>query len=164
MGLLLLLFIVLPAVELGILMKLGQIVGLGPTIGLIVLTGIVGASLARSQGLAVFAKLQAEIQGGRLPADSMLDGLMILVAGALLVTPGVLTDLFGFLCLLPAFRALVKREIGRRIERAVEEQRLQVHVSGFDETFQGFDDRGPEMIDITDAARRVDRPHDQTEH
>lgn len=163
MGLLLLLFIVLPAVELGILMKLGQIVGLGPTIGLIVLTGLVGASLARSQGLAVFAKLQAEIQGGRLPADSMLDGLMILVAGALLVTPGVLTDIFGFLCLVPAFRALVKREIGRRIERAVEEQRLEVHVSGFDETFQVFDDRGPEMIDITDAARRVDRPHDRTE-
>ena len=130
MGRLLLLFIVLPAVELGLLIELGQRIGTLETLALIVVTGIVGASMARSQGLSLLSRVREQISAGEMPADSLLDGLMILIASALLVTPGVLTDAFGFRCLMPAFRALIKRELVRRFRRAVEENRVQMSVQG----------------------------------
>jgi UPF0716 protein FxsA len=123
---LLLLFVVLPAVELALLIELGGRIGTPATLGLIVVTGMVGASLARHQGLGVLRRLQEESQAGRLPAGSLVDGVLILVAAALLVTPGILTDAFGFLCLVPGFRSLAKRELRRRFERAVRDQRLDV--------------------------------------
>jgi len=104
MGRLLLLFILLPAAELALLIEFGSRFGTLHTLILIVLTGIVGASLARSQGLGVMGEIQQEVAAGRLPTNSLVDGVIILVAAALLVTPGILTDAFGFLCLLPAFR------------------------------------------------------------
>ncbi len=130
MGRLLLLFIVLPAVELGLLIELGRRIGTLETLALIVVTGIVGASMARSQGLSLLSRVREQISAGEMPADSLLDGLMILIASALLVTPGVFTDAFGFLCLIPAFRALLKRELVRRFRRAVEENRVQLSVEG----------------------------------
>ncbi len=129
LGWLLLLFVVLPAVELGLLIEVGGRFGTGATVALIVVTGVVGASLARRQGLGVIGVLQRETAVDRLPAGSLVDGVIILLAGALLVTPGILTDAFGFLCLVPAFRQRVKRVLLRRLERAAEAGRLQVHVS-----------------------------------
>ncbi len=128
MGRLLLLFIVLPAVELALLIEIGRRIGTLETLGLIVVTGAVGAVMARSQGLRVLSRVREEISAGAMPASSLLDGVLILVAAALLVTPGVLTDAFGFLCLVPGFRTLVKREAVRRIERAIAEGRVQVSV------------------------------------
>jgi len=123
---LLLLFVVLPAVELALLIEVGGRIGTAATLGLIAATGVVGASLARRQGLGVLRHLQREVDAGRLPAGSLVDGALILVAGALLVTPGILTDGFGFLCLVPAFRALLKSALHRRFERAVREGRVQM--------------------------------------
>ncbi len=74
------------------------------------------------------ARVREEISAGQMPTDSLLDGVMILVASALLVTPGVLTDAFGFVCLVPGFRDLMKRAIVRRIRRAIEDGRLQTSV------------------------------------
>jgi len=96
MARLLLLFIVVPIVELGLLLKLGEWMGALPTLGLIIATGALGAYLARRQGLGVLRRAQAETEAGRLPAGELLEGLLILVAGAVLMTPGVLTDAFGF--------------------------------------------------------------------
>ncbi len=129
MARLLLLFVVLPAVELSLLIELGSRIGTAATLGLIVVTGMVGASLARRQGLAVLGHLQSEVAAGQLPAGSLVDGVLILLAAALLVTPGIVTDAVGFLCLVPAFRSLAKRELLRRLERAVRERRLHVSVS-----------------------------------
>ena len=126
MGILLFLFIAVPAVELILLLELGRLVGVFETVALIVLTGVVGASLARSQGLRVLSEAQRELAQGRMPADSLVDGLMILIAGALLVTPGVLNDGFGFLCLIPVFRAGVKRQLRQRLKRALEDGRVQM--------------------------------------
>lgn len=126
MGWLLLLFIALPAAELALLIEIGSRIGTFPTIGLIVATGVAGAAMARSQGLRVLQRVREEMSAGQMPADSLLDAVMILVASALLVTPGVLTDVFGFLCLVPGFRGLVKRGIVRRIRRAIEEGRVQM--------------------------------------
>ena len=126
MGRLLLLFIALPAIELALLIEIGQRIGTLETLALIVVTGIVGATMARSQGLRVIARVQEQLGRGEMPADSLVDGLMILIASALLVTPGILTDAFGFLCLIPGFRAVVKREVVRRFERAVLENRVHI--------------------------------------
>ena len=128
MGRLLLLFVVLPAVELALLIELGSRFGTLHTLALIVLTGVFGASLARGQGLSVLRQIQAEVAAGQLPAASLVDAAIILVAAALLVTPGVLTDGFGFLCLIPAFRGVVKRILWRRLEDSVRQNRVHVDV------------------------------------
>ncbi len=127
MGKLLLLFIVVPAVELALLIQVGVRIGTVNTLALIVLTGIVGASLARWQGLGVLRRMQQETAAGRLPTGSIFDGVIILIAGALLITPGILTDAVGFACLVPGTRALMKSYLRRRIEHAVRAGR--VHVS-----------------------------------
>ena len=85
-------------VELYLLIMLGARIGAMPTIGLIVLTGIVGASLARQQGLSVLAKIQREMATGIPPTKELVEGALILVGGLVLLTPGILTDIFGFSC------------------------------------------------------------------
>lgn len=129
---LLLLFVVLPAVELALLIQLGKRIGTFETLALIVATGLVGASLARAQGLRVLAQLQSEAQAGRMPAEPIIDGAIILVAGALLVTPGVLTDAFGFACLIPGTRQWIKRLARQSFERAVASGRVVVGGAGFE--------------------------------
>ncbi len=108
---LLLLFTVVPVVELGLLVQLGRYVGLAATIGIVLLTGIIGASLARWQGLATLRRVQADMAEGRAPTGSLVDGLLILVAGAVLLTPGLITDAVGFLLLIPPTRAAVRRTL-----------------------------------------------------
>ena len=131
MGRLLLLFIVVPAVELGLLIQVGIYLGTWPTLALIVFTGILGAYLARLQGLSVLRRAQEQMARGELPAGSLADGVMILVAGALLMTPGILTDAVGFSLLVPSFRNRIKAVVLARYRKAVEDNRVRVHVSGF---------------------------------
>ncbi len=119
MALLALLFIVVPAIELALLIEVGSVIGGLNTFVLIVITGMVGAYLAKRQGLDVLKKVQSETASGRLPAGSLVDGAILLVASALLVTPGILTDVVGFACLIPAFRALVKGALKRKFEAAL---------------------------------------------
>ena len=130
MGKLLLLFIVVPTIELILLLKIGSLIGILPTVAVILITGVLGAGLARIQGLSVLGQLQAEMGTGRLPAGPMVDGAIILVAAALLMTPGFLTDVFGFLCLIPATRTMMKRLVWARFERAVKRGNLNIYVSG----------------------------------
>jgi UPF0716 protein FxsA len=120
MGKLLLLFILVPAVELVLLIELGGRIGTMATLALIVLTGALGASLARWQGLGVVRTMKSELAAGRIPAYSIVDGVIILLAGALLMTPGFLTDIVGFLCLVPGVRHVVKRMLWRRLEVVVQ--------------------------------------------
>ena len=152
MGKLLLLFIIVPAVELGLLIQVGNLLGVWPTLALIVFTGIVGAYLARLQGLSVLMRAQEQMNRGELPAGSLADGVMILVAAALLMTPGILTDAVGISLLVPAFRNRIKDVVLARFQKAVEENRVQVHVSGM-----GFDsDEGP-IVDVQPESFEPDR-------
>ncbi len=128
MGKLLALFIVVPAVELYLLIKLGGFIGVLATVGIIVVTGALGAFLARSQGLGVLRDVQQELARGGLPTSSLADGVMILIAAALLVTPGFLTDVVGFLCLVPGFRSIVKKLAISRLKRAIQDGRTGVFV------------------------------------
>jgi len=150
---LLLLFIVVPAVELALLIEVGNRIGTLNTIALIVVTGAIGASLANQQGLQTLRSIQEDTARGELPANAMIDGVIILIAGALLITPGVLTDVVGFLCLIPAARNAVKRHLQRRFERAVAEQRIHVVTNVYDARGER-----PPMIDVTPDPREPRPP------
>jgi UPF0716 protein FxsA len=116
---LIVLFIAVPLTELMLLIWVGGEIGTLATIGIVVFTGILGASLARSEGLATWQRFQTRLATGKLPHEDLVDGLLILIAGAVLLTPGFLTDVAGFLLLVPAARAVVRRSITRRLMRRV---------------------------------------------
>lgn len=105
---LVLLFTVLPVVELYLLIQLGTYTSSLFAIGVVVLTGVIGANLARWQGLQAYARVQKEMASGQMPGDSLVDGLMIFAAGIVLITPGILTDLLGFCLLIPPIRKILK--------------------------------------------------------
>ncbi|WP_434049406.1 FxsA family protein [Marinobacter salarius] len=104
MGIFLFLFIVMPIVEMTILIKVGTMIGALNTIGLVLLTAIIGAALLRQQGLATLLKANQRLNSGELPAKEVAEGLILAVGGALLLTPGFVTDTIGFLCLIPGTR------------------------------------------------------------
>lgn len=124
MGRLLLLFILVPIAELALLVEMGKRVGFPATLGLIIFTGVLGAWLARQQGLGVLSKIRLELDQGRLPTGHLVDGALILVAGAVLMTPGILTDALGFFCLIPPGRKLLKDYLGRRFEGAIKSGKI----------------------------------------
>jgi UPF0716 protein FxsA len=103
---LLLLFTIVPVVEFYVLIKAGQAIGTMNTVALVILTGIVGASFARSQGTQIISKIRAQLNRGQLPGRDLLQGVMILAGGILLVTPGFITDLVGLSLLFPLTRKL----------------------------------------------------------
>lgn len=108
---LLILFTVVPLVEITLLVRLAERITWPWTILLVLATGVIGAWLARREGVKAWRRVHENVSQGAEPTDAMLDGLMILIAGALLVTPGVLTDVVGFLFLIPPCRAVVKRRL-----------------------------------------------------
>ena len=105
---LIILFTVVPLIELALLIELGQQIGLGNTIIIVVLTGFIGAALARSEGFGVLQRIQSELNQGQIPADSLFDGALILAGALLLLTPGLVTDVIGFVLLVPPSRKRLK--------------------------------------------------------
>ncbi|MFP4644158.1 MAG: FxsA family protein [Spirochaetales bacterium] len=116
-GKLLLLFTVVPLIELYLLILIGQAIGAGPTVLIVLLTGAVGASLARMQGFSVWVKINREMNVGRFPGNELIDAVLVLAAGVTLLTPGVVTDVVGFLLLIPITRAPIREFIKRRFRR-----------------------------------------------
>ncbi|HBW16590.1 MAG TPA: exlusion protein FxsA [Desulfovibrio sp.] len=108
-----LLFALVPFLELYLLVQVGTVIGAAPTILLVILTAVVGAWLARTQGLGVMARVQNDLARGIMPGQALIDGFCILLAGLLLLTPGFLTDVVGLLLLLPPFRALLASRLQR---------------------------------------------------
>lgn len=109
---LLILFITVPLIELFLFAKIGSKIGLPATLVVIIITGALGAWLTKIQGLRTYAKFQRASAEGRLPHNEVIDGLIILVAGAVLLTPGFLTDAVGFSLLVPPIRAVVRNWLG----------------------------------------------------
>ncbi len=106
---LLLLFTVIPLAELWLLLEMSKVTSAALTFGLVLATGFIGAALARRQGWQTWRQIQEQMANGQVPTSALLDGLMILIAGAVLITPGVLTDVFGFLLLIPPVRKAIKK-------------------------------------------------------
>lgn len=113
MPLLILLFIVVPLVELFVIIEVGQAIGVWPTIALLFLDSILGAMLLRSQGRAVWRRFNEALATGRVPHREVFDGAMVIFGGALLLTPGFVTDIVGLLLLIPPSRALIRRFLSR---------------------------------------------------
>ncbi len=104
-------FLIIPIVEIYFLITIGSVIGVGLTIALIVLTAMLGAILVRAQGFSTFARVQGQLAKGEIPAVEILEGLFLLVAGALLLTPGFVTDAIGFACLTPPLRRWIIRRM-----------------------------------------------------
>jgi UPF0716 protein FxsA len=113
------LFIGVPFAEIYVLLQVGQTIGPVNTIGLLILISVVGAWLAKREGLGVLRRMQRSIDSGRVPGAELVDGFLILLAGALMLTPGFLTDILAILLLLPPVRAVVRRELRRRVARRI---------------------------------------------
>ncbi|MFC2071853.1 FxsA family protein [Chloroflexota bacterium] len=122
---LILLFVFTPLVELGILVYLGTLMGVLYTILIVVTTGIIGAFLAKTQGLATFSRIRSNIERGVLPAEELFHGVLILIGGLLLITPGLITDLAGFAMLIPRMRKVAAKWLRGLIERKI--QRREIH-------------------------------------
>lgn len=116
-GLLFLAFLVVPFLELFVILKVGSALGALNTIGLLVLVSVVGAWLVKREGVAVVGRAQARIQAGGVPAKELIDGVLILFAGALLLTPGFLTDVVGVLLLMPPVRAGLRASTTNALRR-----------------------------------------------
>ena len=126
LGRLALLFVVVPILELMLLIEMGQWVGIMPTLALVVATGIGGAALARAEGLRVVFQFQKELAQGKLPGQAMLDGASVLIGGAFLLTPGVLTDFVGFALLFPLTRRWIQRRVKARLEGQIKDGTVRV--------------------------------------
>ena len=123
-GRLLFLFIVVPLVDLFLLLWISKHTGLLATIGLVIITGVIGASLARRQGSFVKQQIKDRLSQQQMPTDLLSDGAMIMFAAGLLLTPGLLTDLLGFSLLMPAVRAFYKRIVADKFKSSIQVQQF----------------------------------------
>jgi UPF0716 protein FxsA len=117
------LFFIIPLVEMIILIEVGSMIGPLPTVGLVVLTAICGVWLLRLEGVATLTRVQEKLQRGEIPESELLEGIMLIIGGALLLTPGFATDIVGFVCLLPGLR----RPLAARIIRSTSFSQFQMH-------------------------------------
>lgn len=135
-----LLFTLLPALELAILIKVGAHIGAINTMMIIVVTGVTGAYLARFQGFLVLNKIQTSLNQGIMPSSDLMDGLMILVGGIVLLTPGFVTDILGLFLLIPFTRNLIKFLVKNKFETMLKNgQVIKVSPFGNNKNYQDID-------------------------
>jgi UPF0716 protein FxsA len=114
---LILIFIVLPIAELYVIIKVGEAIGVLPTIALLIVDSFLGAALLRSQGRAAWGRFNQALAEGRVPAREVFDGAMVILGGAFLITPGFITDVIGLLLLIPPSRAIFRGAVARMARR-----------------------------------------------
>ncbi|WP_018248232.1 FxsA family protein [Orenia marismortui] len=124
---LLLLFTLIPMIELSLLIRIGSYMGLLPTLFLVAVTGVIGVSLAREQGFLVVSKIRKSLDSGKLPADSLIEGLLILIGGVMLLTPGLLTDISGFLLIIPLSRRIVRGLVKNKFKNHIHYHQSSVY-------------------------------------
>jgi UPF0716 protein FxsA len=116
---LIVLFIVVPLAELYVIIKVGEAIGVAPTLALLLADSVLGAMLLRHQGRAVWRRFNEALGAGRMPHREVMDGVLVIFGGAFLLTPGFLTDIVGVVLLVPPTRSLVRRLLVRRLTRRV---------------------------------------------
>jgi UPF0716 protein FxsA len=161
--LLILLFIVVPIVELYVIIQVGAAIGVLPTIALLVADSILGSMLLRSQGRAVWRRFSDALAEHRAPTREVLDGVLVIFGGAFLLTPGFVTDVFGLVLLLPPTRAIIRRVLVRSALRGALAGRVIISTSnwaggrsGTDATDGTQEPFGPPPYDITGTATEID--------
>lgn len=163
MGIFLLLFIILPIVEMTILIKVGTMIGALNTIGLVLLTAVIGAALLRQQGFATLLRANERLNSGELPAKEVAEGLILAVGGALLLTPGFVTDTVGFLCLFPGTRHFLAAQALKKLVVSSQSQGFQFTMRTGD-PFQGgrSPGRNDDIIE-GEYTDETERDHDRIE-
>jgi UPF0716 protein FxsA len=150
MPLVFLLFVIVPITEIALFIEVGDVIGLWPTLGIVIATAFLGTGLLRAQGLAAFARAQATMADGRVPVEEVVHGFCLVIAGALLLTPGFLTDAVGFALFLPPVRLALGRAALRWFSK---HGTMHVHTSS------GVPDpryRAPDIVE--GEAEEIDQP------
>lgn len=129
-GILVFLFTVIPALEIFLLFKIGAQIGGFNTVFIVIATGIIGASLAKSQGLSILMKIQNEVNKGGVPGNAIIQGLMVFAGGLLLLTPGFMTDIFGFSLVMPGPRHLLMFWVKKLVVKAMQNGNLNFQSFG----------------------------------
>ena len=150
------LFVVVPAIEIFVLLQIGSWLGLWPTLGIIVVTALIGAWLTKHQGLFAVREVQRAMLTGKRIGGSLLEAALILVAGVVMLTPGFVTDVFGLALLLPPTRRVVARSLRASLERRIARGDVMVFPMGgrgfggrrADRRDHGDDDGRPPVIDV----------------
>jgi UPF0716 protein FxsA len=130
-GILLALFVGVPLLDTITLVIVGRALGFWPTVAIVILSGVIGAQLARRQGLSVWRSLQADLAAGRMPAQGLMDCVLILIAGGMMIAPGFLTDVAALLLLLPPVRSPIKRWARCRLEKMLQQGMLRIRPAGW---------------------------------
>jgi UPF0716 protein FxsA len=158
MPILLLLFIALPIAELYVIIQIGGAIGVLPTLAILVADSVIGAALARSQSRAAWERFNRALAEGRVPGREVFDGAMIILGGALLLTPGFITDVFGLLLLLPPTRALLRRFLSRTVAKRAG---FAWRVTSFGSARRGGPPPRRPGYDYEGSAREVNQPPDE---
>ncbi len=124
---LILLFTVTPVVELFLLLHLAKVTSVWTTIGIVLFTGILGAYLSKNQGRLIISKIRMEVNEGRMPGEQLINGLCVLIGGALLLTPGIITDILGFSLVIPGTREILKSVIKAHLNKMVDNNSIEIH-------------------------------------
>lgn len=152
----LLAFIGVPLIEIALFIQVGDVIGLWPTIAIVIATALAGTALIRWQGLNTLQRAQAEMEAQRLPVRELFDGICLIFAGALLLTPGFLTDTIGFILLVPPLRAILGRYVWRALQNA---KGVQFDMPGG----QPYRDDGGPVVDADAVEIKGDIDNDPTE-
>ncbi len=131
---LILFFTIIPLLEITLLMKISQSFGIFYTVLLVGITGLVGAVLSKKQGTSVIIKIKESLNDGMMPANSLIDGLLILIGGILLITPGIFTDLGGFCCIIPFTRKKIKKLTKNKLNNLISTGTFQFSETNSQET------------------------------
>jgi UPF0716 protein FxsA len=157
--LLLIAFIATPIIEIAVFIEVGGQIGLWPTIGIVILTAIIGTAMLRQQGISILFRIQENLNANRMPVRELFDGVCLVAAGALLLTPGFVTDAMGFLLFIPPLRQAIATYIGRHMLA-----RAEVHIRTQGMRSKGQHPAGPdgtvidgEFEDITPDEHDQDR-------
>lgn len=154
-GFLFILLLAVPIVEIALFIEIGGLIGVWPTIGIVIATAIAGATLLRSQGLATLRSARASLAENRFPIDEVFDGLCLAVAGALLLTPGFFTDAVGLLLFVPPVRAALRRRLAAYVAARAE---VEIHAASSSTDWQAGSVIDGEYRDVSPDRKPPDNP------
>lgn len=154
-GVLFILLLAVPIVEIALFIEIGELIGVWPTIGIVIATAIAGATLLRSQGLATLRSARASLAENRFPIDEVFDGLYLAIAGALLLTPGFFTDAVGLLLFVPPVRASLRRRLAAYVAARAE---VKIHAASASADWQAGPVIDGEYRDVSPDRRPSGNP------
>jgi len=124
-------FVLVPIIELFLLLEIGRKIGIFLTIAIVIITGIVGAYLVKHQGFYVLFKIKSQMNEGIIPAESLLEGVLILIGGIFLITPGIITDMIGFLLIIPQSRFFILRHAKQWLIKKIGNPNIDYTINGY---------------------------------